>query len=280
LLARVIFEVLISNNFESARPMQEPIQKLKQKPILHVFLISHYCEKARWALDLAGVDYQVNLLSPLEHAKTAKAIGASSSALPILQMQSVENGGTQIIQGSADILSWANQQAFINGKHGLSISEESNEIEKRLDDVLGVHVRRWFYSESLLDCPQTVRPVFAEGSGFVSRIILRLAWPKVVATMIKRMDLGRQQETQSKGIVAEQLNWLDSLLAGDRKFLVGDSLSNADIAAASLIAPLFSPAKHPASNIVMLPPRVAITAEQWKSRPLANWLSKLYSEKR
>ncbi|MBL4672836.1 MAG: glutathione S-transferase N-terminal domain-containing protein [Arenicella sp.] len=256
------------------------MQEAVQKPILHVFLISHYCEKARWALDLAGVDYQVNLLSPLQHAKTAKAIGASGSALPILQIQSAENGRSQIIQGSADIVVWANQQATINAKRGLTISAESNEIEKRLDDILGVHVRRWFYSESLLDCPQTIRPVFAEGSGFLSHMMLRLAWPKVVTTMIKRMDLGRQQETQSRDIVAEQLDWLDSLLAGERQFLVGESLSNADIAAASLIAPLFSPAKHPAFNIVMLPPRAAATAEQWKSRPVAKWLTELYREVR
>lgn len=260
--------------------MQKPIHELRQKPILHVFLISHYCEKARWALDLAGVDYQVNLLSPLHHAKTAKAIGASGSALPILQLPSAENDTAQIIQGSADIVVWANQQASLNAKRGLTISAESNEIEKRLDDILGVHVRRWFYSEAMLDCPQTVRPVFAAGAGFLSRMTLRLAWPKVVAIMTKRMDLGRQQETQSRDIVAEQLDWLDSLLVGDKQFLVDDSLSNADIAAASLIAPLFSPAKHPASNIVVLPPRVAATAEQWESRPLAKWLGKLYLEER
>ena len=113
-----------------------------QKPILHVFLISHYCEKARWALDLAGVDYSVNLLSPLKHAKTTKRIGAKRSALPILQCES------DLIQGSADIIAWANEQASLSGDSVLRFTDESVDMEKRLDDILGVHVRRWFYSES------------------------------------------------------------------------------------------------------------------------------------
>lgn len=251
-----------------------------QKPILHVFLISHYCEKARWALDLCGVNYQVNLLSPLAHSKAAKSIGADRSALPILQIQPAATGEPEVIQGSAAIVEWANGQAANNAKPGLLITPESLAIEKRLDDVLGIHVRRWFYSESLLDCPETVKPVFAKGAGFIGGITLSLAWPKVVATMIKRMDLGADQERESQAIVAAELDWLDSLLAGDREFLVGDSLSNADIAAASLIAPLFSPVNHPAADILSLPSRVAATAEQWRSRPFAKWLSKLYSENR
>lgn len=245
-----------------------------QKPILHVFLISHYCEKARWALEHCGIDYHVNLLSPISHARKAKRIGAKRSSLPILQTD------TQVIQGSAQILDWANSQASSNAKQGLLINPESIEIEARLDKVLGFHVRRWFYSEALLDCPQIVKPVFAEGAGFIGQAALSLAWPKVVATMIKMMDLGADQEAESKGIVSAELDWLDSLVADDRKYLIGTSLSNADITAASLIAPMLGPAKHPAAHIVRLPPRVAATATEWIDRPFAKWVNQIYQAHR
>lgn len=251
-----------------------------QKPILHMFLISHYCEKARWALDLAGVDYQVNLLSPLEHAATAKKVGASGSALPILEIPAAQNHTATVIQGSSDIVVWANQQAALNSEPGLAVSPQSIEIEKRLDDILGVQVRRWFYSEALLDCPGSIMPVFAEGSGILKRMVLRLAWPKVTAVMIRRMDLGARQEIEAHNIVAGELDWLDSLLVDGQEFLSGDSLSNADIAAASLLAPLFAPAKHPAVKLIKLPPRTAATVQKWQSRPFAQWLTKLYSDKR
>jgi glutathione S-transferase len=245
-----------------------------QKPILHVFLISHYCEKARWALDLCGVEYQLSLLSPLSHASNAKKIGAKRSSLPILETS------TGVIQGSAEIIKWANDQARINERPGLLITPESKAIEKRLDDVLGIHVRRWFYSEALLDCPETVRPVFAHGSGLFGRLTLRLAWPKVVASMVKRMGLGVDQENESKEIVSSELDWLDSLLENDSSFLTGGALSNADIAAASLMAPMLSPESHPASGLITLPPRASELAEQWSQRPFTKWLTELYSARR
>lgn len=245
-----------------------------QKPTLHVFLISHYCEKARWALEHCGIEYQVNLLSPIAHARKAKQIGAKRSSLPILQTAS------QVIQGSAPIIEWANAQAHQNKNQGLLITPESSEIETRLDKILGFHVRRWFYSEALLDCPETVEPVFAEGAGFFGRTTLKLAWPKVVATMIKLMDLGTDQEAESRAIVSAELDWLDSLIADNRKYLVDNTLSNADIAAASLIAPMLGPDKHPATHIVKLPPRVEATAAEWNDRPFANWVMQLYQTHR
>jgi hypothetical protein len=40
---------------------------------------------------------------------------------------------------------------------------QARAIEKRLDDVLGVHVRRFFYSYALTSMPLAVRPLFSEG---------------------------------------------------------------------------------------------------------------------
>ncbi len=242
------------------------------KPVLYVFLISHYCEKARWALDLFDIDHEVTLLSPMTHAKTAKLLGVDSTSLPILQTSA------GVVQGSSEIVLWAkeNSQKLPNTK--LTISDESIEIEKRLDGVLGVHVRRWFYSESLIDCPETVRPVFAEGSGWASRLVLKLAWPKVVAIMTKKMDLGPKQEIQSRSIVIDELDWLDSLLEDGRPYLAGETLSNADIAAASLLAPMFAPDKHPASDHIILPPRLMVTVQEWTSRRFAKHLAALYQD--
>ena len=240
------------------------------KPILYVFLISHYCEKARWALDYCGVDYKLKVLSPIEYRKKAESIGAKSSALPILQLED------EVIQGSAEIIAWSNAKALEEGRQGLILNEESIAIEKRLDDVLGVHVRRWFYSEALLDCPEIVLPVFSKGSGFIKRLLIKAAWPTVVRFMIKGMDLGPTQEQESKEIVLKELDWLDSLLSDSTDYLCGNSLSNADIAAASLMAPMISPPTHPASDVMSLPPRVAATAIELSERPFAKWVSALY----
>lgn len=244
------------------------------KPILFVFLISHYCEKARWALDYCGVDYDVSTLMPATHAATVKKAGAKGSALPILR--TIDG---QIIEGSADILAWANE----NGERKIFSNEASTKLEKQADKVLGVHTRRWFYSEALLDCPDIVKPVFGKGASILDKLILNFAWPKITKVMIKRMDLGAQQELDSKAIVLTEFDNLDALLKAktdDSPFLINGQLSNADIAIASLIAPLLEPKKHPASSVLRLPPRLESFKSELQKRPFAHWLHRLYEESR
>lgn len=242
------------------------------KPVLYVFLISHYCEKARWALDYCGIDYEVKTVSPVSHAATAKRIGAKKSSVPILRTAS------GVIQGSAAIVDWAHKNAS-NG-HKININAASLALEKQADDVLGVHVRRWFYSEALIDCPNTVKPVFTKGASLKEKIVLQLAWPKIVSVMIKRMDLGAQQEQDSKAIVLAELDSLDGLVSRESPFLVDGQFSNADIALAALIAPLFKPAKHPVSAVIKLPPRIQQMVPELNARPCGQWLKALYESKR
>src|SRR5210317_1094815 len=73
------------------------------RPILYLFAISHYCEKARWALDRAGIDYELHHLAPGLHRRFAKKHGLPRSSVPILQ------SGDTLIQDSSAIVDWAQQ---------------------------------------------------------------------------------------------------------------------------------------------------------------------------
>ena len=75
------------------------------KPRLVTFGISHYCEKARWALDWHGIDYEEISWAPGVHQILAKRCGAESSILPILLH------GNGVTQGSDNIIDWADQNA-------------------------------------------------------------------------------------------------------------------------------------------------------------------------
>jgi glutathione S-transferase len=68
------------------------------KPQLITFGISHYCEKARWALDWHGVDYDEIGRPPGLHFILAKRCGAKDTTLPILL------DGKRVIQGSDAII--------------------------------------------------------------------------------------------------------------------------------------------------------------------------------
>lgn len=245
------------------------------KPTLYVFSISHYCEKARWALDFLDVDYQLRHLAPGVHISVAKRIGAKASSLPILV------NGANVIQGSSNIIDWAENQS----SHERNISPTTQaqlyqEFEQRLDDRLGVHARRYYYSEALVEHPDTVRPIFAENLSMMQNILLRGSWNVVRRKMIERMDLGSEQGLASKDMVEAELDWLDVKLGDGRSFLLGDRFTRVDITAASLLAPLVMPPEHPAYAKLAMPPRLSQDLSKWSERASFNWVRKIYQQYR
>jgi len=246
------------------------------KPILYVFAISHYCEKARWVLDNHEIDYELRHVAPGEHAQIASKLGAPHSSVPFLSV-----GGT-VIQGSAGIINWAENQPGSEQKRlspGVEL-EQCAEIEKRIDDVAGVHIRRYYYSEALVEYPQTVRPVFTRDLRFPKNLMIRLAWPKIRKIMISRMDLGDAQGAESEKIVATELDWIDDLLADGRAYLVGGRFSRADIAVASLLSPLALPPEHPVYNNLRHPPKLARQIAEWHDRRSLQWTRQTYTKHR
>ncbi|WP_189399902.1 glutathione S-transferase [Arenicella chitinivorans] len=241
-------------------------------PRLYLFTISHYCEKARWGLEYLGIDYDAVVVLPGEHIAIAKQHGLKRGALPYLVTDD------DIIQGSDRILRWAEARSA----PGVSLNcndTEAMEMEQRLDHKIGVHVRRHYYSEALVEHSSSVRHVFMRGVGFSDRIKLWLAWSVIRNKMISGLDLGPEQGVESSNIVAEQLDWLDSLLADGRRFLLGgDQMSVVDLSAASLLAPYVLPPQHPISDTLSLPPRLAEQVAAWRSRPIMQHVLSMYKQ--
>ena len=138
-------------------------------PVLYVFAISHYCEKARWALDYLNIDYRLQHLSPISYMKFVRSLGAADTTLPVLTV------GSLTLQGSSQIIDWAETHCQPGSKSGQESAQKteipvlaantdadisrSREIEQRLDDLAGVHIRRYYYSEALLNQPQQIRRI-------------------------------------------------------------------------------------------------------------------------
>ena len=91
---------------------------------------------------------------------------------------------------------------------------------------------------------------------------------------------GAQQGEESKSIVNDELNWIEELLADGRTYLVGDRFSRADIAVASILAPLASPSAHPVYCRLEHPPRMAQELANWENRPSLKWVHDVYAKHR
>lgn len=246
-----------------------------KKPVLYVFNISHYCEKARWALDHFGIAHEVRHVMVGTHRRIAKKLGAKRGSVPFLQT------GDSVIAGSSAIIDWCESQPTA---HPVSLAGEDvkqvRSIEKRLDDTIGVHVRRFYYSDALTRAPSTVRPIFSNGLPWLQRVAVTLAWSRIVPMMMQGMDLGIKQGLQSRAILEEELAWLDGLLADGRPYLTGSRWTRADLTAASLLAPLVVPKEHPMVHAVVFPQTVAETMQAWADRPSFGFVRRAYATHR
>ena len=245
------------------------------KPALYIFSISHFCEKARWTLDHYGIDYEIKHLPPGIHMQVAKKLGAPGTSLPIL----INNG--ELIQGSDNIFDWAES----NSKNDATCLTPDNmdaciEIENRLDSTAGVHVRRYYYSESLVEYPKSVRNFYMRDFSFPTKALFYVMWGVIQKRMIEFMDLGPNQRLESRDIVLTELDWLDQLLSDGRPYLLGDRFSRADVTAASLLSPITIPKEHPVYEKKNLPPLMLEDIEAWKDRPSINWVRNIYSKHR
>ena len=246
--------------------------------VLYVFAISHYCEKARWALDYLNIEYRLQHLSPITYARFVRGLGVADTSLPVL------TAGSLTLQGSSRIIDWAEAQSR-PGKRSLEVdtitdTSSAREIEQRLNDVAGVHVRRFYYADALLNQPQKVRPIFCGNLTWREQIMLRLAWGRICKYMIRGLDLGVEQGRESRRIIEGELDWFDGLLADGRAFVLGKHFSRVDITAASLLSPLVLPLEHPTYHNLQLPPGVAADVADWQERPSIRWISEIYRKYR
>jgi len=244
------------------------------RPVLYVFAISHYCEKARWALDSFGVEYELRHLPPGSHVQVAKDLGAAGSSLPFL----VAEG--RVVHGSGAIMDWAESAMASSSKRlrpDFELDEECSALETRLDDVTGVHLRRYYYSEAMVDHPDSLLPIFSQDLATSERESLEKNWGVVRQLMMGMMDLGPEQRQESRRIVEGELDWFDGLLNDGRRFLLGERFSRADMTAASLLAPLALPKQHPTYGMLDLPPLARADLALWSPRPTLAWVREIYS---
>lgn len=186
-----------------------------------------------------------------------------------------------MVAGSSAIIDWCEAQnrdksRSLDGRMQLEVRA----IEKRLDDIVGIHVRRFYYSDALINEPASVRPIFSNGLPLWQRMAVTLGWSRIVPIMVKGMDLGYEQGQQSRAVIEAELDWLNALLADGRPYLHGDQWTRADLTAAALLGPLVAPKEHPILQGVTFPEAFARTMQEWAHRPTFQFVGDMYSAHR
>jgi glutathione S-transferase len=248
------------------------------RALLVTIPFSHYCEKARWALDRAGVDYVEQGHVPGFHRLAVKRAKSRKTSVPVL----VADGAT--LDDSSDILAWADGKAPAGRElypRDDAARREVLALEEHLDEELGPHIRRVMYFH-LLPRPGLTLGLMDQRTPGWQRGILRVMFPLLRAGMRRFMDIDARTADESRGRTLRVFDDVEKRLEGGRRYLVGDAFTAADLTLAALAGPAVTPPEHSVRfpAIDALPEAAAALLREVQARPVAEYLRRMYREHR
>jgi glutathione S-transferase len=240
---------------------------------LYQFAFSHFCGKARWALDFKGLPYATHNLLPGAHKEVARRL-APKSCLPIL----VDDG--RVVQDSCAILSFLDEKY---PERPLTPADPAEaraavEWEQLLDREIGVTLRLWFYYHTLPDRARARRFLLGTAPWY-QRAAFLLTFPKLRTAMVRAMNIGPESARSSEQRLLAALAKLDDALQ-DRAFLVGEHFSRADLTACALLAPYCRVGESDAEACSVLPEVLSAMRAEHGSRRYFGWVKETYQRYR
>ncbi|HEU4411524.1 MAG TPA: glutathione S-transferase family protein [Polyangiaceae bacterium] len=246
-------------------------------PRLVTIGFSHYCEKARWALDLAGVDYVEDDHVPVFHAPFSRRAGGRRT-VPVLRV------GGDVFRESGDILRFADGRLSPERRlfpQGGGARAEVEALVNEFDRSLGPATRRLAYFYLLQDAPRAKALIAGTGPAWERRLAPSLFRPMRLL-MRAAMNITPEGAARSHEKIDATFASVAERLSDGRRYLVGDRFSAADLTFASLAAPVLLPPEygHPLPPPSELPAELAGLAEQLRATPAGRFVLRLYAEER
>jgi len=238
---------------------------------LHQFPISHYCEKIRWVLDYKKIEYETVNHLPGFHAKKMIALTGQHS-VPVLV------NGDKTFADSAKIINYLENQypSLALTPTTPTEKQEAMEWERFADKEIGVHVRKICY-HTLLKHPKLVVKFFTQDGPWYGPLLIRFIFPTLRKKMRHLMKINAESVKESKDRLELALKRVSARLENN-SFLVGNQFSRADIAVASLLAPLCCPKRYGLDWPPELPQELQDYIDTHSDQ--LQWVDKLYHSHR
>jgi len=241
--------------------------------LLVTIAFSHYCEKARWALDRAAIAYREERYVPVTHLLGTLRRGGRSTPLLVLPDK-------RVLTDSTDILRHADRvRPGSLFPEDPELRREVEELEDLFDEELGPHARRLAYRVLLTSGESFAPAIRASVSGFQRTLAPVLA--AIVPPVIKRnLRVDEAGAARSRVRVEAVLDRVETRLADGRPYLMGDSFTAADLTFAALYAVLVSPPEQPVTSKLSPPASYSAMCDEHRARPAGAFALRMYADQR
>jgi glutathione S-transferase len=247
------------------------------EPVLRHIEISHYNEKARWALAYKGVEHERRAPVPGAHMIVALWLTRGRhKTVPVLQLDG------EAIGDSSAIIAALERRCPDPPLYPEDPAERRRalELEDFFDEELAPHSRLFVFHEATRD-PATIQR-------FVIDVLpprLRDSGPARAGAMryfsaFAGLRYGVKSDRAAELARSKIFAAFDRLEAelGDGEYLVGDRFTVADLTAAALFYPLMAPAEGP--ELPDPPPGVERFRAQLKERGGYRWVEEMFRRHR
>jgi glutathione S-transferase len=245
-------------------------------PVLYHIEISHYNEKARWALDYKGVPHIRKAPPPMMHMAWAFVLTRGKTTFPVLRLDGEAIGdSTRIIEALER--RYPEPPLYPGDPAARS---RALELEDFFDEELGPYIRRYLFHEALEHLPPAD---FIDGALGSSPRAVKTAM-KATAPIGKRMlrlryGINEKDAQAARKKTEEAIDRVETELQPSG-YLAGDGFSVADLTAAALLFPLVRPLEAPHMVPEPLPETFMRFREEQSQRTGFKWVEDMYRRHR
>ncbi len=238
--------------------------------VLHQFLFSHFNDKARWALQFKGVEYERETYLPGPHMPAIRKLTGQTST-PVLDWHG------SVIAGSANIIAHLEEAVPAPALYPRDDEQRSTALalQQRFDAEVGPATRTVLF-EALVEEGGYMTGMFGADKPLLQRLGYRALFPFARGMIRKGNDVTPESITARKQVTLDALDEVARATEATG-YLVGDAFSVADLTAACFFAPLANPAHPDMARPEPVPESVQAILARYSDHPAIAWTNRMYA---
>lgn len=237
--------------------------------------MSHYCEKARWGLRHAGMDYREEAhLQGFNYLATRPR--GWGRAVPVLVL------GSEFVADSTAILKYLDREVAEERKlypQDLKALVEADEED--FDEHLGIESRRWVYHHWLQRDIRELVPVAGQRAPGWQKALWPYLFPLFRKALDQMIEPTAEKVQTGLQVIQKTFDRVAGQMADGRRYLHGDRFTAADLSFACMAAPIVIPRGYGIRlpTVDEAPEGARSDIERFSAHPAGQYALRLFAER-